>query len=179
MLPINKSSLIDNFYLGCRKGAYLFVTLKVPLLIIITLANSIFDSKIIYSSTKIDSNRLSFFKNVIIYPVTEEILFRGIIQPTIQKVASILIITLGTQNEEYKRNLEDISKRISKTINSILFGLAHYPFGGPMQAFSAGLGTYYGEAELMNKRGLVASIGCHISNNFFCELLSLTINKFN
>lgn len=87
--------------------------------------------------------------------------------------------TLKIQDCENKIPIENTAHKISKVMTSFLFGLAHYPSGGTIQAFSAGIAAYLGEAELINTSGLVTSIGCHISNNFLCELTEYFLNKIN
>lgn len=173
----------DNFCIGCKKGLYLFVTIKVPLLILSKLVGSILNSNIIYSAVKIGVGHSSFFKNVVVSPIIEEVIFRGLIQQTIKKIIVFSALNFkihkGDNLATYQKEIDDIAYRITRIVTSILFGIIHYPFGGIIQVVSASLGAYFGESELMEKIGLTASIGNHISNNFICELITISTDIIN
>lgn len=179
-INIFHSKQISNFVSGSKQGLYLFATLKVPLLIISTLIQSIVNSNIIFSATRVSVGNMSCLNNVIFIPVVEEIFFRGIIQKGIKKITIVAITTLkiynGNDSLGTEKKVENIAYQTSRIATSLLFGLAHYPGGGVVQVLSAGFGAYYGEAELVDKLGLTSALGCHMTNNLMSHLLKNIID---
>lgn len=150
----------ENFLIGCSRGATLFLKLHIPLAIL----NQVRPQLIHTLSQTLIITRISppFLTSVLITPLVEELLFRGVLQSSLKKIVYYSIKQLSLTNEEKSGK---IAYEISRIAASALFGASHLINGTPFQAINAGLGAFFGQAELMEKVGLTAAVGCHVTNN--------------
>ena len=180
IIPIKdfQRKLMDNFIHGSKQSLHIFTTIKIPLLIISTLFNSIINSNILFSSIKLKEGKTSFLSNVVLIPISEEIMFRGFIQNGLKKMIALIALKICVNSSSKKtiKRIEYIAYQSSRIATSILFGLLHYPGGGNIQVLSTSLGAFYGESELIEKRNLTSAIACHMTNNLISQLLKNITN---
>lgn len=179
-----------NFIIGVKSSAELFLKLHAPLAILnqvypplitpfssafrtILASNSFrkivmlapFTESLIFRSIPIPITlgSHSFLRLVVLVPIKEELIYRGIIQSSIKKIIHISLKTLRVTNE---KKCVKIAYEISRFAASVIFGAAHVYCGSSVfLGVYATLGAYFGQAELMEKVGLAASIGCHMTSN--------------
>jgi membrane protease YdiL (CAAX protease family) len=85
-----------------------------------------------------------FLRAVLIYPIIEEVFYRGLILPLLRRYCSAWVAI---------------------SVSSVLFGMAHLPqgFGSALNAFVLGLGF---AMLVIQTRSLFASMLCHATINF-------------
>lgn len=155
---VDSLSASQKFWIGSKQSVNLFLKLHVPLLIL-SCGKALLTDLLAMVRFKITSFQI----NVLWCPVLEELLFRGLIQEAVKKAALV-----GIQRFHPHANAAETAYQVSRAATSILFAAVHLAAGSPFQALNAGLGAFFGEAELMEKVGLTAAIGCHMTHNALC-----------
>jgi membrane protease YdiL (CAAX protease family) len=105
-------------------------------------------------------NNEGFINDVVFVPIIEEILYRGILQPVIQKGQEVWNKYRGTK-------MDETSTRNRVLASSVLFGLSHSDPKSMVEcAWNLGRGCGY----LKEKTGsLFAPIAWHMKHNFIAE----------
>lgn len=119
----------------------------------------------------INDGSVTFHELVVIAPIFEELLFRRILQPIINRICLRLL-----PHTDHRDTICSAG-RISNLLSSIAFGLYHTEYLHPIyfvRAFNHGLIHYCIDGRCYQRHGLVAVITSHATNNaisFFMMLL--------
>jgi membrane protease YdiL (CAAX protease family) len=105
---------------------------------------------------------LFFYQTVIGGPVSEELLFRGIIYDGLKHVLNIL----GSTPADF----------ISSMVSSGLFGIAHLGSRDLSRCFLTGLTSYFTELKAYKESGFISAVSCHITHNGIIVIASIILS---
>jgi len=107
----------------------------------------------------------SVFKSAVIGPILEEVIFRGVLQPSLRWIVSVWLPDVSLKVAFIPPMA--LASMISVVATSVLFGFMHLTNNHSYKKFQAlhatGIGIVYG--VLAANYGLGASIGAHIMSN--------------
>jgi membrane protease YdiL (CAAX protease family) len=133
-----------------------------------------FPSEILDNIPIFKSRFAPFLSGVILMPIVEELIFRGVVQKKIANYFNSKKLTNETEKD--KTNIS-IKVRI---ISSLIFGYSHLYLANYdlFDASLTSLTSFFMESKSYEKDGLLGSIGIHMGNNSFAWVTDL-IKMFN
>ncbi len=123
-----------------------------------------------FLSSLLSSSIVIYGIAIVIFPILEELFFRGVVQYRLQKVAKDFL-SKNTASHGSDEKIKRDAAKISRVVSSIIFGLAHLLDQNVVGVITIGISSYFMESKAYEEDGLAGSIGMHAGNNAMCALL--------